>query len=229
LSVLVARSALELCALYCGILALASLSAIGILFFLKRTLVFIPLFSLCIVLPSIFSVVTPGDAVASLSLFGHSLAITKQGLGSASILLMRILDSVSLCVLLAVTTRHHALLKVLRVFGLPQLFVMTMGMTYRYIYLLLDIAQSSLLSVRSRVGYVTSSRAGRKIVGANMGGLWLKSYRLQTQVYDAMLSRGYSGESKVLGGFRARARDFVVLLFSIIFLAGTLWLNRSIR
>jgi cobalt/nickel transport system permease protein len=229
ISVLSTKSIAELCGMYGATLALALASAIGPGFFLKRTLLFVPVFSLFFVVPAIFNVVTPGEPVFAFTLFSHSLSITRQGIGSAAIFFMRVLDSVSIAILLVLTTRHHVLLKVLRIFKAPRIFVMTMGMTYRYIYLLLDIVQNTFVAVRSRVGFVTSAGAGRKILTANMAGLWLKSYRLQTQVYNAMLARGYAGEPLVLDDFHARAADFLMLACAITLLTGTLWLDRFIR
>jgi energy-coupling factor transporter transmembrane protein EcfT len=60
-----------------------------------------------------------------------------------------------------------------------------------------------------------------------MAGLWLRSYRLHSQVYDAMLSRGYSGEPRVLEVFRARALDYGLLCLACATLIGVIWLNRS--
>jgi cobalt/nickel transport system permease protein len=204
-------------------------SAIHIGTFLKRTLFFVPLFSLFIVLPAIFNIVTPGESVAAFKLGGFDLAITHQGIDSATIFFLRVLASVSLAVVLVLTTRHHVLLKVLRSFRVPQIFVMTMGMTYRYIYLLLDIAQNTFVAIKSRVGFIQSTRSGQKIVGANISGLWLKSYRLQTQVYSAMLSRGYTGEPRILDNFKANIIDFIIVIFAIALFAGTLWLNQYLH
>lgn len=223
------RSSIVVAALYVFALALAAFSAVGVVFFLKRTLLFVPIFSLFIALPAIFGFVTPGDPVLSFSLFGFQSSVTKQGLGSAGIFFLRVLSCVSLTILLALTTRRHVLLKTLRVFRVPQIFVMITGMTYRYIYLLLDIAQNMFVAVKSRVGSVRSAKTGQNIVGSNMGHLWLQSYRLQTQVYSAMVSRGYTGEPKVLDEFRAGAGDFVFLFLSILVFAGTLWANHCIR
>ena len=186
-------------------------------------------FSFLIVVPAIFSAITPGDSVFSYTVFSQHVSITRQGLGSAMIFFMRVLASVSFAVLLVLTTRHHALLKVLRIFKVPQVFVMTMGMCYRYIYLFLDTIQKTFCAIKSRVGFVSSTKAGQKIVAMNVAGLWLKSYRMQTQVYDAMISRGYSGEPKVLEEFKAEPIDILLLTFSIVVIAGTLWLNRFFR
>jgi cobalt/nickel transport system permease protein len=226
ISALVTRSMVELCTIYCFTLLLALVSAIQIGTFLKRTLLFVPLFSFFIVVPAIFNVVTPGEPIITFNLYTHNLSITRQGIDSAAIFFLRVLASVSLAIILVLTTKHHVLLKVLRIFRIPQLFVMTMGMTYRYIYLLLDIIQNTFIAIKSRVGYVKSTKTGRRIVGTNMAGLWLKSYRIQTQVYDAMLSRGFSGEPRVLDNFQAHIKDFFIFLFTIATLIGTLWLNR---
>jgi cobalt/nickel transport system permease protein len=226
IGVLLSKSIWVLVGFYVICLLLAALSSIRLSFFLKRTLFFIPLFSFFIVVPAIFSFVTPGQPLFSFTIFSISFSITKQGVGSALIFFIRVLASVSLAILLLLTTRQHILLKVLRIFKVPQVFVMTMGMCYRYIFLLLDIVQKTFLAIKSRVGYVVSAKTGRRIAGANMAGLWLRSYRMQSQVYDAMLSRGYTGEPRVQVVFRVCRADVIFLVIAIFTLIGTLWLNR---
>lgn len=227
--VLISKSVIVLCGLYMAGIFLAFVSSISMERFLKRTLFFVPLFSFFIVVPAIFNGITPGDPVFSFSVFSHDVSITRQGLGSALIFFMRVLASVSFAVLLVLTTRHHVLLKVLRIFKVPQVFVMTMGMCYRYVFLFLDTVINTFLAIKSRVGFVASTKAGQRIVAMNIAGLWLKSYRMQTQVYDAMISRGYTGEPKVFEEFRAGTIDILVLTFSIAAIAGTVWLNRFFR
>jgi cobalt/nickel transport system permease protein len=227
--VLVSRSSIVLSAFYLAGVVLALASSINLVSFLSRTLLFIPLFSFFIVIPAIFSFVTPGDPVLTVTIFSIPVSITRQGLGSAIIFFMRVLASVSFATLLVLTTRHHVLLKVLRIFKVPQVFVMIMGMCYRYIFLFLDTIQNTFLAIKSRVGVVSSTKVGQKIAAMNMAGLWLKSYRMQTQVYDAMLSRGYTGEPKVLEEFEPGIIDIVFVTFSIAALVVTLWLNRFIH
>jgi cobalt/nickel transport system permease protein len=228
-AVLISKSVAELSVLYTAIICLALASSIGLLYFLERTMLFIPIFSLFIVIPAIFNAVTPGEPLVSFKLFAWDLSITRQGVDSAIIFFMRVLDSVSVAVLLVLTTRQQVLLRTLRVFRVPQLFVMTMGMSYRYIFLLLDVIQKTFVAIKSRVGYVSSTKQGRSLVASHMAGLWLRSYRLHSQVYDAMLARGYSGEAFVLDEFSARAADIVLLLIALSALIGTLWLNPFFR
>jgi cobalt/nickel transport system permease protein len=229
IAVLMSKSVAELSILYCALLFLVGVSSIGLIFFLERTLLFVPIFSFFIVVPAIFNIVTPGEPLVSFKLFAWTLSITRQGVDSAVIFFMRVLDSVSIAVLLVLTTRQHVLLKTLRIFRVPQLFVMTMGMTYRYVFLFLDIIQKMFIAIKSRVGFVSSTKTGRRVVTANMAGLWLHSYRLQSQVYDAMVSRGYSGEAYVIDEFKAKAGDYIFSALALCALIGTLWLNRYFR
>jgi len=225
LCVLLTRSAAFLSALYLLCLLLAATSFINPLFFLKRTWFFIPLFCLFIALPAVFDVFTPGEAVISLG----SVSITKQGLAGAGIFFMRVLVSVSFAILLSLTTRHSVLLKTLRTYGVPQVFVMTMSMSYRYIFLFIEVIQNTYMAVKSRVGDISSSGRGQRIVAWNIASLWQRSYHLQNQVYAAMLSRGYGGEPAVLGEHRFGAQDIAWALFSLgIFILG-LWVNRYLN
>lgn len=216
------RSLLLLAALYLFTLVLAMASRIRLVFFLKRTWFFIPLFSLCIVIPALFSSVTPGQPLATLG----GVAITRQGVGAGAIFFLRVLVSVSLIILLMLSTRHHVLLKALRSFKIPALFIMTMSMCYRYIFLLLDTVQKTFIAIKSRVGFMAAPAEARALTAKHMAGLWLRSYRLHLDVYNAMLARGYSGDIQVMDDFKTHAKDILVLASAFIILTGTLWLNQ---
>jgi len=86
----------------------------------------------------------------------------------------------------------------MRSFGVPQMFVMTLGMCYRYIFLFAEIIENTYLAIKSRVGGAIHYKHGQHIAVWNMASLWQKSLQLNKEVYDAMLSRGYTGEPKVL-------------------------------
>jgi len=222
--VLLAKSIVSVAALYGVCLLLTFLSRIPILFFLKRTWIFIPLFSVCIVIPALFSVVTPGETLWVIHGGGVSLTITRQGMQGAVLFILRVSASVSLAVLLSITTRHFVLLKALRVFRIPAVFVMTLGMCYRYIFLFLNVLENTYFAIRSRVGGRLHYAKGQRIVAWNIATLWYRSYQMQESVYHAMVSRGYRGESMIMEDFRMNVRDWVwliaVCLIVTVFLSG---------
>ena len=192
--ILFTRNIFILLCLYAVSILLACFSKIRLGFFLKRTWVFIPIFALFIAIPALFSIVTPGEALVIFKIAGFKLIITRQGLFGAVLFVMRVITSVSFAVLLSVTTRHFELLRTLRVFKIPQVFVMTLGMCYRYIFLFVEIVEHTYLAIKSRVGVKVHYKKGQHIVAWNIAYLWARSYQLNEDVYKAMLSRGYRGE-----------------------------------
>ncbi len=195
IQLLFTRNIFVLIFLYSLCLLFAVISKIQLGFFLKRTWIFIPLFSLIIAIPAMFS---PG--------------LVYQAL----IFIMRVAVSVSFVVLLSLTTRHFELLKVLRFFKIPQIFVMTLGMCYRYIYLFVEIIEQHYVAIKSRVGAFVHYKSGRGMVAWHIASLWNRSVKLNEQVYQAMLSRGYQGEALAWNDFKIKTRDWLWLVIVVL-------------
>ena len=227
LATAVIRQPLILLGMYAVTLAGAAASRLSLGFFIKRVWLFIPIFAGIIVAPSIFNVVKAGDPLVTIWNFGHevhlgpwslgdSVAITKQGLEGAAILILRVAVSVSLAVLLALTTRWSDLLKALRVFYVPRVFILTLSMTYRYIFLLLSLASDMFTARRSRMVGPSNPREDRHFAAASMGTLLGKSHSLSNEIYAAMVSRGDNGEPVTLRRFRARTADWAVFAAAVV-------------
>ena len=176
-----------------------------------------------------FSVFTPGEALLTFKAIGFTLIITRQGLQGAVLFVARVVTSVSFVVLLSITTKHFALLKVLRIFKIPQVFVMTIGMCYRYIYLFVEIIENTYVAIKSRVGTRVSYERGQHVVAWNIAYLWARSYYLNEEVYNAMLSRGYRGEPIVAYDFRAKAKDWLWLLLVILILVAVFYFTHTLQ
>jgi cobalt/nickel transport system permease protein len=214
---------------------LAAASNISLKFFVRRVWLFIPIFAAIIVLPSIFNIVRPGDPLWIIWDFGHEvtlgpwslgsyLAITYQGVKGAVVLILRVVASVSFGVLLALTTRWSDLLKALRVFFVPRIFILVLSMTYRYIFLLLGMAEDMFAARTSRMVGPSSQREDRRFMASSMGTMLGKSHSLSDEVYSAMLSRGFNGEPMTTHAFHARGSDWlwlgIVALFTVAALGG---------
>lgn len=223
LSVLFTKNIIFLIGVYFFCLLLAYVSSLRLGFFLKRTWFFIPLFSLFIAIPAIFSVFSPGQPLVVFKFFGLNFSVTKEGLASSFVFIMRVLTSVSIGILLALTTRHYALLKVMSIFSVPRIFVMTLGMCYRYIYIFIEILQNTYIAIKSRVEYVTGVKKGQRVVAYSIASLWQRSYQMQNDVYQAMLSRGYDAEPKLLDEFCATFKDWIWLVAIAILFLLSLW------
>ena len=133
------------------------------------------------------------------------------GLRTASFLVLRVEASTTLALLLIFTTPWMHVLKALRIFRAPVLLVVILGMTCRYILLLLETAHEMFESRKSRtVGTLARSERRRMAVSA-AGVLLNRTFQLSGDVYLAMQSRGFRGEVYLLDDFQMRQRDWVAL------------------
>lgn len=112
--------------------------------------------------------------------------------------------------LLIFTTRWTILLKALRVLRVPQAFVLILGMTYRYLFVLLNAANDLLLARQSRVVGRVAPAEERRWLAASLGTLFAKAYALSDEVYLAMQARGFRGEVYVFESLTWQARDGLV-------------------
>ena len=200
------RSMAVIAGIYLLALALAWRSAIPAGFFIKRVWLALPFFTGLIALPALF--ITPGPALVQLL---PGLAITRSGVTSVLFLLLRVSTSVSLTLLLILTTRWNVVLGALGVLKVPDVFILILGMTHRYIYLLIHTANDMFLSRRSRVVGEISPAEERRLLGAMSASLLGKSLDLSGEVYLAMQSRGFRGPIVTLKPFHMRRYDWVWL------------------
>lgn len=214
--------------LYLFCLLLVILSKINLGYFLKRSWIFIPIFSLFIAIPAIFNFFSPGEPLLTLKIAHITLIITREGLQAGALFVLRVLISVSFAVVLSLTTPHTQLLRTLRYFKIPQVFVLTTGMCYRYIYLFVGIIEDTYLAIKSRTGGLMHYSKGQKVVSWNIAYLWQRSYGLSQQVYSAMLARGYSGEPVLLDSFKTKIGDWLSLVLVVFFLTILFYINTKI-
>jgi cobalt/nickel transport system permease protein len=171
-----------------------------------------------IALPAIF--LTPGPPIAVLG----PLLITAQGLRSAAFLISRAETAATLSALLVLTTPWPWVLKALRTFKCPMVLVTILGMTYRYIFVILQTAFEMFESRKSRTVGVLEPPERRRLAAAAVGVLLSKSLQLSGDVHLAMQSRGFRGEVYLMQDFRARIADWYWLAsFAALAAAGLWW------
>jgi cobalt/nickel transport system permease protein len=201
-------------------LVLAALSHVSFGVLLKRVWIAVLLFTGVIALPAPF--VTPGLAVYHLPWVRWT--ITSQGLASAGYLVLRVETAATLCVLLVLTTPWNQVLKALRVLRVPTVLVIILGVTYRYVFLLLQTAHDMFESRRSRMVGDLSGRERRRVAAASAGVLLSKTFDLSSEVYLAMQSRGFRGEVYNLDESQAQSFDWIMFAgFALISVAAFWW------
>lgn len=146
----------------------------------------------------IASVLRPALAAAALALvlFIPAMVMDKAAVPNA----LAVVGKVALCVIMVSifnhTTRWDHITRALRQLHIPGIFVFSLDITLRYVYLLgrLICGLLTALSLRS-VG-----RHGRKYgsVGGVMGVTFLRGTQMNREMYEAMRCRGFTNDYKGL-------------------------------
>lgn len=210
--------------LYAATLPVAAASALPVSFLLKRVWLFVPIFTGIVLMPATLSVVNAGDVVLTLwHWHGQAEGFTRQGLTSAALVICRVAASISLVVLLTLTTPWNRLLAALRALGVPRIFVLTIGMAYRYLFLLLGAVTDMYQARRARtVEPERPDRRARAFVAATAGALLGRSMAMSQEVHQAMVARGYRGDARVLAAPRPGRADLVFAIAAVLAAAALL-------
>lgn len=196
--------------------ALAALSRISPRILATRVWAPAFLFSGAIAIPALF--LTPGAPLW--------WAITLPGARTAAYLLLRVEASATLALLLIFTTPWMHVLKALRILRTPVLIVVILGMTCRYILLLLETAHELFEARKSRAVGALDPRERRRLAVSAAGVLLSRTFQLSSDVYLAMQARGFRGEVYLLDDFRMQPRDWAAAAGFAALTIAAVWMGR---
>ncbi|MGA7669140.1 MAG: cobalt ECF transporter T component CbiQ [Nitrolancea sp.] len=227
LTVGLARSLPVILILYAAALLIGLVSKLPASLLVKRILIGIPMFAGIVALPALFLI--GGKPLLDIGKIGPvHLAITSNSVMSFIIFISRVAASVTLAALLVVTTRWSDLLKSMRVFRVPEVFIVVLGMTYRYIFLLLKALENLFLARASRTVGQSTEQERRRWIGASMGTLLGKSFKTSNDVYQAMVARGFTGDVRTITNFAMRDEDWLFVAVAAVVLASALLLDMGL-
>lgn len=185
------------------ILSIEILSTLGVGYFLKRALLATPF--VLAALPIIFTV--EGTKLFSLPIGAWNLIASVEGLERFISIALKSWLSVQVAIILAATTPFPELLQAMRAVRIPRLLVAMFGLTWRYIFVLVDEALRLMRARAARSGVSSSNQNVKEgggiiwraqVTGGMAGSLFLRGFERSDRIYTAMLSRGYDGEVRLI-------------------------------
>jgi cobalt/nickel transport system permease protein len=213
---------------------LAVASNVKLNYYLKRVWLFIPVFTLVIAVPAMFNFIIPGQPLLILLSRGQPLgpltspwtiSLTVPGVQGAILFVLRTGTAISLVILVTLTTRWTDLLASLQSLKIPTAFVMILGMTYRYVFVLVGIAQDMYFALKSRAMKPERQSDVKDWLGATVGVLFRRSMNMSELVNLSMISRGYDGQVRRVTRFHAQPFDWAFLCFLLVLGATLLMLH----
>ncbi len=213
----------------------AHLSGLGIRNVLRRSVLALPF--VLAALPVVFT--APGPSWLTLSLGPWQIPVRVEGVIRFLSVLLKSWLSLQIAVILVGTTAFPDLLAAMRAMGVPRFLVMTFGLMWRYLFLLVDEAIRMLRAreARSIAPEVPGHRVGgtlawrAQVTGRMVGTLFLRTLERGERIYMAMVARGYDGEVRMLPMPPLSGPDRALLAGGLLFLIGILllgWVSRAL-
>jgi len=204
----------------CIVLAMASRIPVRILAI--KVWVAVLAFTGVIAIPAIF--LTSGAVLFRVPVL-HWTA-SYQGLRSAAFLILRAETAATLAALLVLCTLWAQLLRALRWFRIPAVLVAIVGMTYRYLFLLVQTAEEMFEAREARLIGILQPSDRRRLAAASAGLLLSKSIQLSGEVHLAMQARGFRGDVRLLDDPILESKDWVALAAFASAACAALWFGR---
>lgn len=205
-----------------AVLGAALLSGLGVRRVWRRSALALPF--VLAALPVVFT--APGPPVFQWEMGPWTLSVRAEGVVRFLSVLIKAWLSAQAAVVLVGTTSFPDLLAAMRGLGMPRILVQTVGLMWRYLFLLADEAVRMLRAREARspdpgipgrrVGGTLGWRA--RVTGQMAGMVFLRALERGERIYLAMVARGYDGEIRALPAPPLSAVDGGVLVGGLAFL-----------
>ncbi len=162
------------------------------------------------------------EIMFSINLFGMNIAGHKDGLMEGLRITSRIAGGVSLVVALGFATPFIEFVAALSWLRVPKAFIEIMMFAYRYLFMLLEDANTIYSAQKNRLGY-SGIKKGLHSFGVLTGSLVLRGFEQSQKTADAMVQRGYTGDMPLLKGEPLRIAELAVAMF-IVLSGGAIWM-----
>ncbi|EYE89129.1 hypothetical protein Q428_04075 [Fervidicella metallireducens AeB] len=142
---------------------------------------------------------------------------------NAIIIVLKVFGDICSVSILTSTTPWNDIIKVLKFFLVPDIFIFVLENTLRFIYLLSNISFETLCALKLR----SIGKNNKKYTNMSsiIGNMFLKSKNMSEEMYYAMECRGFTGEYEIKTRFHFSIADLlfatlIVVVFIFYFTMG---------
>ena len=192
----------------------------GIRFSLIIKLLIIPMSFLILGVLTVGFNVSKDQSIFLLSIpaFGTNVGVSRLGILNAMQLFFKALGAVSCLYYLSLSTPMVDLFAVLRKIKVPSLIIELMSLIYRFIFVLIETADTIYTSQNSRLGYSNLS-SGYRSMAALASTLFIRAYKRSDELYTSLEARGYDGEINVVEEhFETHWTKYIPIVIIVLFL-----------
>lgn len=192
------------------------LANVGLGFTLKRSVIALP-FAL-VAVSAIFAPI--GEPIAVWDFGFVKLMPTDAGLIRFLSIMLRSWLSVQAAILLVATTQFPDLIHALEHLRLPRTLTTIIAFLFRYLFVLTNEVFRVLRARDARSARLPGIKTGGKLswriktTGSMAGQLFTRSYERSDRIYQAMVSRGYTGHIRTMNPHHMVKADWLALVYA---------------
>jgi cobalt/nickel transport system permease protein len=215
------RALLPEAVIFIFILALAAICRLTLIAFYKKVLLLGLVFGFAVAAPSALNVVVPGKVIIHMLTLSRPydfwiyhipqvIGITEGGFSVVSMLTLRVLNSLSVSFLILYTTPFAEIVKALKVFRVPDTFLIIISMTYKYIFTFAHTVSDMYLAKKARLVSGNGRKEAREWIAGRIAFVFKKTQVECEEVFKAMNARGFSGEIRLYHHRKLTGKDFTL-------------------
>ncbi len=203
-----------------ALLFLMVLSRLPLLQLYKKILFLSLIFGFLVALPSALNLFNDGEILFPLLQLPRAypfwiytvperIGLTGDGLQGVALLTLRVINSLSVTFLVVYTTPFPEIIRALKVFRVPDSLLITLFLSYKYLFIFAKTVEEIHLAKKSRLLREIPPRGARRWVAGRIAFLVKRTQRKSEEVFNAMLSRGFSNSVKMYEPGRLELRDWI--------------------
>lgn len=194
------------------ILLLCLSARLNLFEFYRRVLVFAFLFGFLIAAPSALNLISKGEIIFPLIKFSRpcdfwiyhvpaEIGFTREGIYGVIVLTLRVMNSIAISLFVLHTTYFQDIIKALKALKVPDVFLMIITLSYKYIFIFARTVEDMHLAKKSRLLGELNDAEGRKWVTGRIGFIFRRTQLRCDEIFKAMLGRGFTNDV-ILPGFK---------------------------
>lgn len=191
-------------------------------------------FGFIVFIPATLNLFAPGEIIFLIAQFEKErtwlvyhipkeIGVTREGLLLVARISLKVFNSISLTFLLTSTTGFEQILKALKMLKVPDIFLLTLSLSYQYIFIFSQTILETYQALKMRWWERGARAETNAILSGRMGYLFRKSWEKYDQVYHSMVARGYTGEISLYHPGALRLRDYLFLSIAALLFAACLF------
>lgn len=223
--------------LTCLILLLLFLfSKLNIFHIYKRVLAVGFVFGFLIFIPASLNIFTKGENAFTIIRFSHphnwwiynvpqEISVTYEGIQTVLRLTLKVINSVSIVLLVIYTTTFERIVKSLAYFRIPDIFLLTLTLTYKFVFILSNTTVEIYYAIKMRWWNKGSVKEAEEIVAGRIGYLFRKSWERYELVYQSMIARGFNGRVNFYSFDKLKLIDYLFITGFLLIFSSLILIN----